>query len=160
MRTFALTRRVLAVVAALATQPGCPKRNSEDDAYDLVKVQAVRDLGCADVSVKKMGQSDSAYEYQATGCSDVYSYGIDCEDTCTVVAGVRGPGLAGSFSVGAGIIGKAVGVAENLLDHAAAEVAAIPLRDAEFRAHEAELRARNQKIRDEVDRHLESRPTR
>ncbi len=89
-RALALLTLTLAACSSAGT--------TEDTAYDLVKAKATKDLGCGEVTVKKMAQAGDTYEYQASGCNDLFSYGVDCDGGCRVVAGVRGPGLAGVWN--------------------------------------------------------------
>ncbi len=97
-----------AVAAVVVVAAGCTHPSHEDDAYDLAKAQAKSDLGCSDVTVRKMGQLDDNYEYQAKGCDDVYSYGVECDGGCRIAAGVRGPGLAGTWHKAGSIIDRAM----------------------------------------------------
>jgi hypothetical protein len=100
------TRRLAVAVAAVAllASVACTRAGGEDDAYDLVKAKAKQDLACDDVTVRKMAQDGARYEYQATGCSDIYSYGVECDARCEIFAGVRGPGLGGLWNQASGFI--------------------------------------------------------
>jgi hypothetical protein len=98
-------------VAVLFVVAACNRAGSaEDQAFALVQSQAGRDLGCSDVVIKKMGQAEDAFEYQARCGEDVYSYAITCNGTCTVTAGVRGVGLAGEWSRASSVVDSVVGV--------------------------------------------------
>lgn len=99
---LALALAALSLTSSLA----CTRSSGgEDDAYDLVKSRAAKDLSCSDITVRKMAQDGNSYEYQATGCDDIYTYGVDCDASCEVVAGVRGKGLGGLWNAADKFIG-------------------------------------------------------
>ena len=132
--------RVLVTAALLLTLSSigaCSAVNVEDTAYDLVKAKARQDLSCDDVTIKKMAQAGEAFEYQAAGCSDLYSYGVDCEDKCTIVAGVRGPGLGGLWNKSTSMVDQVFGM---ILDG-----------KAEMDKEQAEAKARHEAFRREID---------
>lgn len=100
--------RALLLLSGLLIVSSCTSSaNHEDTTYEMAKTQAKRDLGCSDVQVKKMSQLEEAFEYQAEGCDDIFTYGIDCADGCQVVAGVRGKGLGAVWNTVSGADGAA-----------------------------------------------------
>ncbi|MCC7069867.1 MAG: hypothetical protein IT383_01005 [Deltaproteobacteria bacterium] len=134
---------VLACTVALA----CGGASAlEDDAYDLAKTSAQRDLACNDVSVKKMAQGEGEFSYATEGCSSTYYYLIACEGgvlgaDCAVKAGARTPELLAQAH---GVMGRAVGFVDRLLDSAE--------RDLEnFDKDSAEIRERHRKMREKID---------
>lgn len=132
-RSFALVAALSLVVAGSA----CGRGSGEDAAYDIVKAKAKQDLGCDDVTVKKMAQDGAMFEYQAKGCDDLYTYGVDCDGGCKIVAGVRGQGIGGLWNKASGFIDK---IEQDFAEH-------------DKRA--AEMRERNAKLHEQVDADLE-----
>lgn len=139
-------RTVSALLVSLVFA-ACTAASHEDAAYDLVKAQAAKDLGCGDVTVKKMAQADDAYEYQASGCSDLFSYGVDCDGSCRIVAGVRGPGLGAMWNKAGSLFDFA---ASELVNGAAKVHEDMQKSEARFE----EMRARNEQFRREVDERM------
>lgn len=96
----------LLVISLLGPMFGCTPANSEEAALDLVRAQATQDLRCkaSDVTVQKMAQQGTSYEFQARGCDDIYTYGVECgapdtsDGKCEIVDGVRGVGIGGLWN--------------------------------------------------------------
>jgi len=134
------------VVALLAcTSFACTRSGgSEDDAYDIVKAKAAKDLACEDITVRKMAQDGTSYEYQATGCSDLYTYGVDCDGSCEIVAGVRGRGLGGLWNT-----------AGKLIDDIAKDLAEADKRQREMGEEHRQMLERSERRMRAVDEHIE-----
>lgn len=132
----------VALVALLAlvalSSVACTRGGSEDDAYDLVKSRASKELNCSDITVRKMAQDGGTYEYQATGCDDIYTYAVECSSRCEITAGVRGHGIGGLWNAAGKLIS---GIANDL-------------EDADKR--QAEMRERHRKMQERHDRHQEA----
>jgi hypothetical protein len=124
----------LALALVALTSFACTRGGGgEDDAYELVKSRATKDLNCSDVDVKKMAQDGAAYEYLATGCDDIYTYAVECSARCEITAGVRGRGLGGLWNAADKFIS---GVAKDI--------------DESNKRHE-EMRARHDKMREAIE---------
>lgn len=117
----------------------------EDSAYDLVKANAAHDLGCTEVSVKKMAQGGREFTYATEGCSSTYYYVISCQggllgDDCEVTAGARTPELLAQAH---GVVKRVVGLVDRVLNQAE--------RDLEdFDQERGEMRERHRKLREEI----------
>lgn len=134
----------LALAVVSVTLLACTRGGSEDDAYDLVKSRAAKDLSCSDVAVKKMAQDGNAYEYQATGCDDIYSYGVDCDGGCEITAGVRGRGLGGLWNA-----------ADSFISGIAKDMDESKKRQEEMREEHRKMRERHDRQREALDEHLD-----